>query len=84
MAGCKADGVNEFRIAIPAVGSTGKGNSLYGYLGLVICNEHRKTTKPADFLSDDGKAAIAESLKAQGKAPPDFARATLEWKDGKP
>src|SRR5260221_394153 len=49
--------------------------ALTGLFSIGVCDTHRLSTVIGDLLSEDGKAAIAQSLKALGRAAPDFASA---------
>jgi hypothetical protein len=79
IAGCKADGRHEFRIALPADGG---GNCLYAYPGISLCDAHRKTAAALEFFTVEGKQSILDSLARQNKAPCDFDRAKIEWRSG--
>lgn len=46
---------------------------------LYICNAHKETLTPADFITDDGWAAICDSVLRMGRVEPDRASVELSW-----
>lgn len=47
---------------------------------LAYCNEHKKTSVLADFLSDEGFTKIVRHLRENGKDTPVQRCTTLTWK----
>lgn len=75
---CKKAGTLEFSIAIPATGHPiVPANCITMTYGLATCAEHKDSIKVEDWITEHVKEA-ANKL-AEGKAPPDFDRAFLEW-----
>jgi hypothetical protein len=47
---------------------------------LAYCNEHKKTSVLADFLSDEGFVKIVKHMRENGKVAPVQRCTTLTWK----
>ena len=48
-------------------------------LGLHICDEHKRTSTLADFLTDDGWASIVHAIESQGREAPARSLTRLGW-----
>jgi len=50
-----------------------------GETTISVCDEHKATVKPADFISDEGWATICAGFKLANKAPPVRKATRLEF-----
>lgn len=49
------------------------------FLSLGYCDEHRRATKVADLLSDEGHVKISKYLRERGRPAPSQKLTTLAW-----
>lgn len=64
--------------------ATGHGKDtvpLVGYVGLAVCEDHKKVTTLEQITSPEGNARINTQLAAMGKAQLDFSQGEIVFHD---